>query len=197
MRLRRELLEAVAAIWRKAADAGENPTIAVHDAYPDRSRRTIDRWVREAREEGLLAPSKPGSTWLRTPGALAVARALGVSYEHLVIAIRDHADGYLKIGATEERIAREALAPVSVPEGLSATFGEVIRAARTERGWSQKELASKIGAALRREVTPLTITRSEAGTRPVPLDEVAAFAVVLNLSVDEIIKAQGGQGESR
>ena len=106
MRIRPELIEAVATIWREAATAGEDPTKAVHAAYPGCSRRSIDRWVHTAREQGLRAPSKPGSTWLRTPKAEAVADALNVPYERLVIALREHADGYLKIGATEERHAR-------------------------------------------------------------------------------------------
>lgn len=195
MEARTERLKNVARLWNEAAQSGDARVEAIRQAYPDRTPRTIQRWVREARDEGLLPPSKPGSTWLRTPSAMAVAAALGVSYEHLVIALREHADGYLKIGATEERLARKALAPASVPEDLSSTFGAVIRCARTKRGWSQRELASQVSVALGRETTPLTITRTEAGTRPVPLDEVAAFAVVLNLSVDELIKVQASRGE--
>lgn len=190
MKISSDLLADVADVWRKAAEVGESPTMAVHAAYPDRSHRTVSRWVHEAREHGLLAPSKPGSTWLRTPAALAVASALGVPYERLVIALREHAGGCLKIGATEERLARETLAPVSVSKGLLPAFGVAVRAARTEYGWSQKELAVKVGAALGRKVPPLTITRTEAGSRPVPLDEVAAFAAVLNLSLDELLKMQ-------
>ncbi|MGQ4343591.1 hypothetical protein [Streptomyces sp. SAS_275] len=109
MRIRPELIRAAAAIWQEAAAAGEDPTKAVHAAYPDRSRRTIDRWVHAARTQGLLPASKPGSTWLRTPDAEAVAEALDVPYERLVIALREHANGYLRIGVTEEQHARAAL----------------------------------------------------------------------------------------
>jgi hypothetical protein len=109
LRLRDDLVESVAATWREAAGRGEDPTKAVHAAHPHRSRRTIDRWVQVARARGLLAPSKPGSTWLRTPAAVAVAQALDVTYEDLVVALREHANGYLRIGATEERHARETL----------------------------------------------------------------------------------------
>jgi hypothetical protein len=103
-------LARVAEVWRRATEAGEDRISAVHAAYPDRSRRTIQRWISDARAAGLVPPAKPGSNWLRTPKAEAVADALAVPYERLVIALREHADGYLKIGATEERYARAALA---------------------------------------------------------------------------------------
>jgi len=103
-------LARVAEVWQRAAETGEDRISAVHAAYPDRSRRTIQRWISKARTAGLVPPAKPGSNWLRTPSAEAVANALDVPYERLVVALREHADGYLRIGATEERHAREALA---------------------------------------------------------------------------------------
>jgi hypothetical protein len=82
---------------------------AVCAAFPGTSQRTVQRWLQQARGEGLLPAAKPGSNWSRTPSAEAVADALGVSYERLVIALREHADGYLRIGAAEEGLARQSL----------------------------------------------------------------------------------------
>ena len=75
---RTERLKNVARLWNEAALSGAARVEAIRQAYPDRTPRTIQRWLREARDEGLLPPSKPGSTWLRTPSAMAVAAALGV-----------------------------------------------------------------------------------------------------------------------
>lgn len=105
-----ERLKNVARLWNEAAQSGSPRLAAVRQAYPDRTSRTIQRWLREARDEGLLPPVRAGSNWVRSPRAEVVAHALGVPYEHLVIALREHADGYLKISASEEQHARDALA---------------------------------------------------------------------------------------
>lgn len=109
MKDRAERLKDVARLWDAAAQSGSPRLEAVRQAYPDRTLRTIQRWLREARDEGMLPPVRPGSNWVRSPRAEAVAHALGVSYENLVIALREHADGYLKISASEEQHARDAL----------------------------------------------------------------------------------------
>lgn len=82
---------------------------AVCAAFPGTSQRTVQRWLQLARTQDLLPSAKPGSNWVKTPAAVAVAETVGVSYERLVIALREHADGYLRIGPTEERLARQAL----------------------------------------------------------------------------------------
>ncbi|MFC9268926.1 hypothetical protein ACFTXJ_14285 [Streptomyces zhihengii] len=103
------LLLKVAALWHQAAEANVGRIARIRAAYPDRSERTIQRWIAEARRAGLVPPTKPGSNALRTPQVEAVAEALGVSYASLVIAIREHAHGYLRIGSTEEEHARATL----------------------------------------------------------------------------------------
>lgn len=72
-------------------------------------------------------------------------------------------------------------------DGVGESFGALVRAARENRQWTQADLAKRLGALLGKEVNPLSITRTEAGTRPVPLDEVAAFAHVLNLELDPLL----------
>lgn len=107
---RLERLKNVARLWHEAAESGAPRVEKIRQAYPDRSERTVQRWLRDARAAGLLPSAKPGSNWVRSPRAEAVATALGVPYEHLIIALREHADGYLKISASEEQHARDALA---------------------------------------------------------------------------------------
>lgn len=177
-------LTGVAEVWNAAVEAGETPQDAVRAAFPGVTQRTTQRWVREAGEAGLLKAWH--RTWRNGPRLQAVADELGVERHELARAILRHVPtGRLHVHESDA-------CPALVPQDFQAAFGSMIRDARTEREWSQKELASKVGAALGREVTPLAITRTEAGTRPVPLGEMAAFAVVLNLSVDELIKSQVG-----
>jgi DNA-binding XRE family transcriptional regulator len=186
MNMESDRLAEVAEVWNAAVKAGETPQLAVRAAFPEYTQRTTQRWVRDAGEAGLLTAWH--RAWRNGSRLQAVADELGVERHKLAQAVLRHApDGRLRVHEYDARAA-------SVPADFPSAFGDMIREARTGRQWSQKELAAKVGAALGREVPPLAITRTEAGTRPVPLAEVAAFAVVLNLSVDELIKAQVGTG---
>ncbi|MEU7726141.1 helix-turn-helix transcriptional regulator [Streptomyces sp. NPDC040724] len=71
-------------------------------------------------------------------------------------------------------------------DDVGQSFGALVRQARENRQWTQADLAKRLGALLSREVNPLAITRTEAGKRPVPLDEVAALAQLLNLELDPL-----------
>ncbi len=57
---------------------------------------------------------------------------------------------------------------------------------RDQAGWSQGDLATRLGEKLGRKVDPTTITRLEKGTRPTPLDEAQALAQLLGSSLDEM-----------
>ncbi|HEY9370149.1 helix-turn-helix domain-containing protein [Streptomyces sp.] len=174
----------VAKIWNAAVNAGEIPQDAVRAAFPDRTQRTTQRWVRDAGEAGLLTAWH--RAWRNGSRLQAVADEIGIERHKLAQAVLRHVpNGRLHVHEYDARIA-------SVPEDFPSAFGDMIREARSKRDWSQKELAAKVGAALGREVPPLAITRTEAGTRPVPLAELAAFAAVLNLSIDDLIKTQVG-----
>ncbi|MFJ8783170.1 helix-turn-helix domain-containing protein [Streptomyces sp. NPDC102476] len=72
-------------------------------------------------------------------------------------------------------------------DGVGESFGALVRTARENRMWTQADLAKRLGALLGREVNPLAITRTEAGKRPVPLDEVAALAHLLHLELDPLL----------
>ena len=59
-RMTTEHLEAVAAIYRKAWDVGQPPTMAVA-AHFTVSHGTATRWVREARKARKLGPARIGA----------------------------------------------------------------------------------------------------------------------------------------
>jgi transcriptional regulator with XRE-family HTH domain len=81
-------------------------------------------------------------------------------------------------------------------EDAGQAFGVLVRQAREDRQWTQADLAKRLGALLGKEVNPLAITRTEAGSRPVPFDEVAALAQVLNLELDPLINPPRVQGSA-
>lgn len=83
----------VAEIYRRAADTGEPPARAVSEALSI-PMPTANAWIRRAKDLGLLDEA----TRLRNAKAVRVAAALGVSYEALVAAIVEHADGDLRVG---------------------------------------------------------------------------------------------------
>lgn len=58
-RVTREHLAAVAAVYRKAQDAGEPPTLAVAQAF-QASHSTATRWVGQARKAKLLGAARKG-----------------------------------------------------------------------------------------------------------------------------------------
>lgn len=73
-------------------------------------------------------------------------------------------------------------------------FGALVRQAREARQWTQADLAKRLGAMLGKEVNPLAITRTESGSRPVPFEEVAAYAQLLHLELDPLINPPRVQG---
>ncbi|WP_086564641.1 helix-turn-helix domain-containing protein [Streptomyces africanus] len=81
-------------------------------------------------------------------------------------------------------------------DGVGQAFGALVRQAREDRQWTQADLARRLGALLGKDVNPLAITRTEAGTRPVPFEEVAAFAQVLNLELDPLINPPQARGSA-
>lgn len=70
-------------------------------------------------------------------------------------------------------------------------FGARVRQARTERGWSQRELAADL-AAKGIKLDPSAITRLEKGQRPIRLDEAATLAEIFGIPLEEMIKPPTG-----
>ncbi|MFJ1995715.1 helix-turn-helix domain-containing protein [Streptomyces asiaticus] len=81
-------------------------------------------------------------------------------------------------------------------DDVGQAFGALVRQAREDRQWTQADLAKRLGALLGKDVNPLAITRTEAGSRPVPFEEVAAFAQVLNLELDPLINPPRARGSA-
>ncbi|WP_069630125.1 helix-turn-helix domain-containing protein [Streptomyces niveus] len=70
---------------------------------------------------------------------------------------------------------------------VGKSFGAMVRTARENQQMTQAALAAQLGKILNKEVNPLAVTRIEAGSRPVPLQEAAALARILNLEIDPLI----------
>lgn len=64
--------------------------------------------------------------------------------------------------------------------------GEKLRAARTERHWSQEKVASKLSFELRRPIRARQVIRHEQGTQP-GADFIGAYARVFGLSVEHFL----------
>lgn len=86
----------LAKVFCDAVERGEPPAKAV-EAHFGLPTSTASKRISEARKLGHLAH---GHGWrdLRNRKALAVARALGVTYEDLVRAVQEHAGGDLRLG---------------------------------------------------------------------------------------------------
>ncbi|MEU3287807.1 helix-turn-helix domain-containing protein [Streptomyces longwoodensis] len=64
---------------------------------------------------------------------------------------------------------------------------------REARGMSKKDLSEKV-AALGRPIPPLGISRLEAGTRRVDVDDLIALALALRVSVNALLLPRDGDG---
>jgi transcriptional regulator with XRE-family HTH domain len=65
------------------------------------------------------------------------------------------------------------------PDDVNKAIGANVAALRSERGWSQGELAEHWGNALGHRIDPTTVTRLERGRRPTPVHELIALAGTL------------------
>lgn len=62
----------------------------------------------------------------------------------------------------------------------------IIKAARIRCGYTQKELAERLGYGESSNPGAL-IKRWESGERPVPIDKIRPLAAALNLTLDDLI----------
>lgn len=69
-------------------------------------------------------------------------------------------------------------------ESPEVTFGNQVRKARETRGWTQDRLRRVLREAAGLDLSSTAMTRLEQGKRPIRLNEVAALASVLDLSLD-------------
>lgn len=61
----------------------------------------------------------------------------------------------------------------------------IIKAARLRCGYTQKELADKLGFTS--TAADSIVRQWESGKRPVPLDKIRPLAAALNLTLDDLI----------
>lgn len=79
---------------------------------------------------------------------------------------------------------------------VNKRFGDVVKASREARGWSQRQLAEML-RAVDLKLDPSAITRIERGNRDVKLAEAIAIASVLEFDVLDLHHSPEGEFEMR
>lgn len=74
------------------------------------------------------------------------------------------------------------------PRRVAKLLGERVRAERTRRGWTQDDLARRMSEQ-GFQMHQTTVGKLETAARPTPVEEVAALAILLDLSVSELLEA--------
>lgn len=73
---------------------------------------------------------------------------------------------------------------------IAVAIGQRIRAARVASGMRQRDVAFLLSNMRGRYVSPLTVTRTEGGKRPLPVDELVAIAAILNVHPADLLPRQ-------
>lgn len=89
-------LEEVAAIYMQALKQGQPPSQAVERAF-NRPRTTVTKWVRRAKDAGMIPDANHADSRPYNAKLLAVAMEIGVPASALKQAILTHASGDLRI----------------------------------------------------------------------------------------------------
>jgi transcriptional regulator with XRE-family HTH domain len=75
-------------------------------------------------------------------------------------------------------------------EAFSRLFGQNLRQARTQKGWSQRRLAEELDSR-GLKLDPSAVTRIELGSRVIKLQEAAVAAECLGVDLQELMKPAG------
>lgn len=70
-------------------------------------------------------------------------------------------------------------------------FGAAVRQAREEHGWTQAELARQLSSFYQDGYSHSTVAKTEAGSRPVRLNEASAYASILRRDLALMVRAPG------
>lgn len=85
--------------------------------------------------------------------------------------------------------------PGARDSGIEKAVGEKVRQLRIERGWSQAELSEKLDS-LGWPMGQMTISRLEAGTRPLRLAEADALASAFGMTLVALLDDDAASQET-
>lgn len=71
---------------------------------------------------------------------------------------------------------------------VRTAFGARVKALRKQRGWTQKELAAKLG------VRPAHLNKYESGLHAPPIEKLAELAGILGVSLDYLVTGDPAEG---
>jgi GTP cyclohydrolase I len=145
-------------------------------------KREDEKWVTERAYDNpvfvedlvrdVTVALRPRAAWLR------------VQVEN-VESIHNHS-AYAELCVTGADAASDGEAPQATPErGGPEAFGEWLRAQRASRGWSQAQLAERIG------VSPALLSRVESGSRTLPGGAFEPLAEALGQDAD-VVRLRAG-----
>lgn len=75
-------------------------------------------------------------------------------------------------------------------------FGERVKRARGDRGWSQPEMANRLREAGIEPMHTTTLAKIEAGVRSVRINEAAGIADLLGISLDALLGRAAGPADN-
>jgi len=106
----------------------------------------------------------------------------------------DHQEEASPVGAAPFRIRPRSRPPrPALPSVGSSSaeerVGELLRALRVGRGWSQAELATRMSGR-DEKWTQSTIAKTEGATRPIRLNELAALAETLDVPLTDLVEPE-------
>jgi transcriptional regulator with XRE-family HTH domain len=82
------------------------------------------------------------------------------------------------------------IAKMAISKWVDKRFGHELQRVRSERGWTQPQMAEKLSATGIAAIHSTTLAKIEAGTRSVRINEAVAIADLLDVSLDALLGRQ-------
>lgn len=170
------------------AQGGSPEPSAETSAEETRTTTTVQETTEESKEDTMKKTYK-GYTYYQTTTTTDVRYQRGdtwltrISRLYEIVDLKPHGK---RPFLTSEREVKDFIS--AHVDGEPPVRGEVpqrIQTARSRRGMTQRELGEAMGYS--GEAARITVARWEAGTRPVPMDKVAALADVLGVGIRELL----------